>query len=101
MSYKRDSSKDIQPVGQAIRDLLNTYHLDTRFDETHIVASWERVVGKPIARRTRKVFLREKVLYAEFDSAAMKQDFLLHKKEILHLCHREFGEAAIADIVVR
>lgn len=101
MSYKRDTGKDIQPVGQAIRDLLNTYHLETRFDETNIVASWERVVGKPIARRTRKVFLRDKVLYAEFDSAAMKHDFLLHKKEILDLFHREFGEAAIADIVVR
>lgn len=101
MSSRRDSGKEIRPVGQAIRDLLNTYHLDARFDETNIVTSWERVVGKPIARRTRKVYLRNKVLYAEFDSAAMKHDFLLHKKEILALFHREFGEAAVADIVVR
>lgn len=101
MSYKRDSGKDIRPVGQAIRDLLNAYRLDNRFDETNIIASWERVVGKPIAKRTRKVFLRDKVLYAEFDSAAMKHDFLLHKKDILDLFHREFGEAAITDIVVR
>ncbi len=101
MSYKRDSGKDLRPVGQAIRDLLNEYRLEGRFDETNIVASWERVVGKPIARRTRKVYLRDKVLYAEFDSAAMKHDFLFHKKEILDLFQREFGEAAVADIVVR
>ncbi len=101
MSAKRDPGKDIRPVGDAIRDMLNTYHLDTRFDETNIVASWERVVGKPIARRTRKVYLRDKVLYAEFDSAAMKHDFLLHRKEILDLFQREFGATAVSEIVVR
>ena len=101
MTYKRDADKDIQPVGKAIRDLLNEYHLETRFDETNIVASWERVVGKPIARRTKSVYLNNKVLYAEFDSPAMKHDFMFHKREILDLFHREFGEAAIADIVVR
>ncbi|HLT81942.1 MAG TPA: DUF721 domain-containing protein [Cyclobacteriaceae bacterium] len=101
MRKRKDPGKDIQPVGDAIRDLLNTYHLETRFDETHIVASWERVVGKPIARRTRKVYLHNKVLYAEFDSAAMKHDFLMHRKEILDLFQREFGAAAVTEIVVR
>jgi predicted nucleic acid-binding Zn ribbon protein len=101
MSIRRDPGKDIRPLGQAIRELLNTYHLDTRFDETNIVASWERVVGKPIARRTRRVWLRDKVLYAEFDSAAMKHDFLMHRKEILDLFQKEFGATAVSEIVVR
>ena len=101
MRKRKDPGKDIQPVGDAIRDLLNTYHLETRFDETHIVASWERGVGKPSARRTRKVYLHNKVLYAEFDSAAMKHDFLMHRKEILDLFQREFGAAAVTEIVVR
>lgn len=101
MSIRRDPGKDIRPLGQAIRELLNTYHLDTRFDETNIVASWGRVVGKPIARRTRRVWLRDKVLYAEFDSAAMKHDFLMHRKEILDLFQKEFGATAVSEIVVR
>ncbi|HEY4655114.1 MAG TPA: DUF721 domain-containing protein [Cyclobacteriaceae bacterium] len=101
MSSRKDSARDIRPVGQAIRDLLNTYHLETRFDETNIVASWERLVGRPIARRTKKVYLRDKILYAEFDSASMKHDFMLHKEEVLRLFHKEFGEAVITEIVVR
>ena len=46
-------------------------------------------------------YLRDKVLYAEFDSAAMKHDFLLHRKEILDLFQREFGASAVSEIVVR
>jgi predicted nucleic acid-binding Zn ribbon protein len=100
MSSRRDPNKDIQPVGKAIRELLNSYHLEAKFDETNIVASWERLVGKPIARRTKSVFIRNKVLYAEFDSAAMKHDFLMHKQEVLDLFRREFGDASIAEIAV-
>ena len=51
---KKDK-EEFQPIGEAIRNLLNSYNLTNRFDETNIVTSWERLVGKPIARRTKKV----------------------------------------------
>lgn len=89
-----------QSVGQAIRDLLNSYRLDSKFDETNIAASWERLVGKPIAKRTRKVFIRNKVLYAEFDSPAIRQDFTYHKEAVLLLFQKEFGQDAVKEILV-
>ena len=95
---KRDS--DFRSVGDAIRELLNSYHLDSKFDEMNVVASWERLVGKPIAKRTRKVFIKNKVLFVEFNSPSMKQDFSLHKGQILELFQKEFGEKSIAEIVV-
>lgn len=98
MSNKRDS--DAQPVGKAIRDLLNSYRIDSKFDEMNIVNSWERIVGKPIARRTRKVFIKNKIMYAEFDSPSMKQDFSLHRTEILALFQKEFGADVVKNIVV-
>lgn len=100
MKQRRDTNKDIQPVGKAIRELLNSYHIEAKFDETNVVASWERLVGKPIARRTRKVFIRNKVLYAEFDSAAMKHDFLMHKDQVLNLFRKEFGDGVISEIAI-
>ncbi|SRR5690606_10001108 len=96
MSKKKD---EIQSVGQAIRDLLNTYRLSNKYDEATVVGSWERLVGKPIANRTRKVSMRNSVLFVEFDSPAMRQDFLLHKKQVLDIFKKEFGEGVITDIV--
>src|SRR6187399_1989479 len=55
-------------VGAAIRQLLNSYHIASKFDEANLVTSWERLVGKPIAKRTKKVFIKNKVLFVELDS---------------------------------
>src|SRR5262245_30446941 len=77
-------------IRDAIRGLLNTYHIESRFDEANLVASWEQIVGPAIAKRTKKVSIRNKVLFVEFNTAAMKNDFLLHKSKILELFHARF-----------
>ena len=98
MSSKRNS--DSQPLGKAIRELLNSYRLESKFDEVNIIASWERLVGKPVARQTKKVFIKNKVLFAEFHSPSMKHDFSLHKETVLALFKKEFGPGIINEIVL-
>jgi predicted nucleic acid-binding Zn ribbon protein len=95
---KRD--KNIQPLGQAIRQLLNSYHLTTKFDEATLINSWEKLVGKPIAKRTKKLYVRNKVLFVEFDSSSMKHDFVLHKSKVLELLKKEFGDQIVTEIII-
>lgn len=87
-------------IGKAIQQLLNSYHLKSKFDETNLVGSWERLVGKSIARRTKKVFIRNKVLFIELTSPAMKHDLTLHKAHILDIFRKEFGEDIVREIVL-
>lgn len=87
-------------MGEAIRELLGSYRLTARFDEAHLIGSWERMAGKPIARRTKKIYIRNQVLFVELDSPSMKHDFSLHKNKVLELFKNEFGAGIITDIVV-
>jgi predicted nucleic acid-binding Zn ribbon protein len=87
-------------IGEAIQHLLKEYHIKSKFDEANLVASWERLVGKPVAKRTRKVFVRNKVVFVELDSPAMKHDLNLHKSHILEVFRKEFGKDAVGDIVI-
>ena len=96
MSNKKN---EFQSVGQAIRDMLNSYRLSNKYDEANIIESWERLVGKPIASRTKKVFIRNKVLFVEFDSPTMRHDFSLHKTEVLEVFRKEFGDGVITEII--
>lgn len=96
MMKKKD---EFQSVGEAIRDLLNTYNLRGRFDEANIMASWERLVGKPIAKRTRKLYIRNTVLFVEFDSPSMRHDFEFHRAHVLDVFRREFGEGVVTNII--
>ena len=79
--------------------MLNTYRITNKYDEANIIESWERLVGKPIASRTKKVFIKNKVLFVEFDSPSMRHDFSLHKGEVLEIFRKEFGAGIITEII--
>jgi predicted nucleic acid-binding Zn ribbon protein len=91
--------EEFESVGQAIRNLLNSYNLSGRFDEANVLSSWERLVGAPIAKRTKKLYIRNKVLFVEFDSPSMRHDFEFHKEHVLNLFKKEFGEGVITGII--
>ncbi len=95
----KSSRHEITHISQAIQELLKSQHLKPKFDEANVVASWERIVGKAIARRTRRVYVRNKVLFVELQSPSMKQDLGYHKSQMLELFSKEFGEGVITEIV--
>lgn len=99
MSKKPDKS-NTHHIGDAIQEMLRSYRLKSKFDETTLVTSWERLVGKPIAKRTKKVAVRNNVLFVELDSPAMKSDLSFHKTQILALFEKEFGKDVIKEIVI-
>jgi predicted nucleic acid-binding Zn ribbon protein len=90
---------EIQSVGQAIREMLNSYRLSHKFDEANLLGSWERLVGKPIAKRTKKIYIKNSVLFVEFDSPTMRHDFSMHKAAVLEMFKKEFGAGIITEIV--
>jgi predicted nucleic acid-binding Zn ribbon protein len=97
---KKPQNHNAQHIGDAIQELLRSYHLKSKFDEATIVSSWERLVGKPVAKRTKKVSIRDKVLFVELDSPAMKNDLNLHKRQIISVFEKEFGKDIIKEIVI-
>jgi predicted nucleic acid-binding Zn ribbon protein len=92
--------EEIKHVGDAIQELLKSYRIKSKFDETNLVASWERLVGKPIAKRTKKVFIRNHVLFVELDSPSMKHDLNYHKDKIVGVFKKEFGPDIIKEIII-
>jgi predicted nucleic acid-binding Zn ribbon protein len=100
MAKKWEKPSNTHHIGDAIQELLRSYQLKSKFDETTVIGSWERLVGKPIARHTKKVSVRNKVLFVELDSASMKSDLNLHKAQILQVFAKEFGKDVIKEIVI-
>src|SRR5690349_12055790 len=91
---------EFQSIGDAVRQMLGTFRIDSKYDEATLVASWERLVGGPIAKRTKKVYIKDKILFVEFKSPSMKNDFLLHKGHVLQVFQKEFGHEVVKDIII-
>lgn len=86
-------------IGEAMQDLLQTYKIKSRFDEASLVASWERLMGAPIAKRTRKLFVRDKVLFVELTSAPLKHELNNSKRKVLEIISREYGDGLLEEII--
>lgn len=98
--FMADRGDKTQHIGDAIRSMLRKYQLTQKFDEQVLIAAWERLVGKPVARHTTRLYIRDKVLFIQLDSASIKQDLTYGKARIIEIIEAEFGAGVIRDIVL-
>lgn len=85
-------------VKNAIEEMLNAYRLRGKFDESRLVASWESLMGKPIARRTKKIYIKNNVLYVQLNSAPLRHELTLAKSKVLDIIHKNFGSELVEDV---
>ena len=100
MYNKYESRKsEVFTLKEAVQDLLNTYRLKDRFDEAQLIASWEKIMGAPIAKRTNKIFIRNKVMFVELKSAPLKHELNQSKSKVLNLFRQEFGHEIVKEVI--
>lgn len=92
-------SKDHMSLKEAIESLLRVYKLQNKYDETYIIAHWEQIMGKPIAARTTKVYIKDKKLFLSIDSAPLKKELLMAKQKIMELLNKTAQQEIIAEVV--
>ena len=67
----------------AIEQMLNVYKIKRRFDETAVVAAWPELVGKPVANRTKELFIRDKKLFLRIESSVIKNELMMMRNQIM------------------
>ena len=88
-------------IGEAINEFLRHFKLEEKITETRIAASWEKVMGKHIAKYTRRIVLKNGVLYVYVESAVMRNELLMARQKIKDMINQETGKDVIEDVVVR
>ncbi|MEI6748417.1 MAG: DUF721 domain-containing protein [Bacteroidales bacterium] len=83
---------------EAIEGLLISYKLADKLDETRIVASWENVVGKLIARHTENLYVKSRILFVKLDSAALRNEMAMAKSKLIVSLNKNSGKEVIDDI---
>ena len=99
MKSKDPRKSEIHKIDSQIQDLLKTFKLDNKYKETELVISWEKIMGKTIAKRTQKIFIKDKKLFVKLNSAPLKSELNMSKSKIMALFFQEFGEAVVDDII--
>ena len=94
-----ERKSDVSTVKEAINDLLEGYRLRGKYDEARLLSSWQSMMGKTIADRTGKMYIKNQVLFVEIQSAPLKHELNLSKRKILDILEREIGTGVVAEII--
>jgi predicted nucleic acid-binding Zn ribbon protein len=90
-----------QSLKQAIDALLSTYGLDGKMREVRLVGSWEKVMGKMIARHTKELFISNRKLFVRVDSAALREELSFAKEKLVKMLNEEAGGNTIDEVVLQ
>jgi len=89
-----------KPLGKAIEEFLEVFHLKNRMNEAKIVASWEKVVGTMVANHTQGLKIRGKVLYVKVEPASLRNELFYSRTRIIHSLNRAAGAEVIDEMVL-
>ncbi len=92
-------SRNLYTLKDAIEQLLNTYRLKGKLQETNLIESWEKVCGSLISRHTENLFVSNNKLYVKVDSAALKNELMYSKTKLVSALNKSVGDEIIKDIV--
>ena len=76
----KDSTQSFKEV---FSQFLKEEHLDDKFHEQQLINSWKKIMGRTIAGRTTKIFVKKRTLYVELSSAALKEEMNRSRKLVL------------------
>ena len=83
---------------EAFKEFLSEEHLDDKFKQKQLIASWERIMGKPIAARTTKMYFKHKTLFVELSSAALKDELNRSRERIVEKISEQIGGSVVEQI---
>lgn len=92
----RNNDKTIK---EAINDLLDSYRLRKKFDETALIAAWPEMMGTAIANRTKQLYINDRKLFLRIESSVIKNELLLMQSQIIKRLNEKAGHEVIDSIV--
>ena len=89
-----------QTIGEAISEMLRVFGLQQKLDETKLIASWEKVMGKTRAKHNTGLYISKKIQFIHLKSSAARQTLSFEKDKIISLMNAEAGKQVIEEVVL-
>lgn len=95
---KRDNDYTLKEV---LEELLKAYQWEEKLDVVKLRKTWEKIVGRIIARHTNHIDVRNRTLYVKIDSSVIRSELLLARSKIVKAVNNEMGYNMIDELILR
>jgi len=90
-----------QKISDVISECLRELNIDRKLKEVNLVSQWEELMGKTVASRTDRIYVRNGVLYLHVTSAILKNELIMMRNQIISRLNETAGERLIESIMIR
>ena len=97
MLYRRNEVT----LKDALKQMIQAYRLKDKIVETRLVAGWEQLMGKTIARHTLDVYVKNHTLFIRLDSAPIRSEMHYSRERIMEMVNDFAGEAMVKEVVIK
>ncbi|MBE8720099.1 DUF721 domain-containing protein [Sphingobacterium pedocola] len=93
-------TRDDISIKQAVEKWLEVFKLRRKFDESSIVSAWPEIMGTSIANRTQQIYIKDKKLFVKVESAVIKNELALMRRQIIGRVNEHVGQVIIEELII-
>jgi predicted nucleic acid-binding Zn ribbon protein len=88
-------------LAEALDDYIKEMNLGEKLNEASVLNTWEETVGRAISSRTKRIYIRDHVLYVHLSSSVVRNELLMLREALKDKINKKAGTEVIRDIVLR
>lgn len=90
--------RDVKTLGEIVLHCLRQDGLETPLMQKRIIAAWDEIAGKAIAKYTGDKFIKNQILFIKILNPALRTDLSMMREELLSRLNRSVGGKVITEI---
>jgi hypothetical protein len=94
------NKKNLHSLDKILSDFIDDNKLRPKLAEIDIVKTWEEIVGKNLASRTKKLFVNNRKLFVSLSTSIARQELMLIREELVKRVNLKAGMSIIDEIVI-
>jgi len=92
-------NREAEKMDRLVELVLRHTPLYYKMKEQLAIEAWEEVVGKMINSRTRRIWVKDGVLYLAFTSSVVRNEIAMIKESLIIKLNKKVGLNVIKDMV--
>lgn len=90
--------RDVKPLSDLLQTFLRNEGLETPLKQKRLLAAWDTVAGKVVARYTGEKFIKNQTLFVKMLNPALRQDLSMMRQRLIQQLNEAVGGYIISDI---
>lgn len=90
-----------QPLKDVIQEYLEALKMKTKLKEVNILSNWEKLMGTTIAKATREIYIKDRILHVYLNSSVVRNELQNIKDPLIGKLNEEAQAEIIDDIIFK